>query len=40
MDDGSVTDLTKRKLNKMLRQLPKTGNFNIEQVLDSVYFFS
>lgn len=39
-DDGSVIDLTKRKLNKVLRQLPKTGNFDITQVLNSVYFFS
>ncbi|KAF2883356.1 hypothetical protein ILUMI_22858 [Ignelater luminosus] len=39
-NDGSVVDMTKRKLNKILRQLPKTGDFDIKQVLDSVYFFS
>lgn len=38
--DGSVLDLTKKKLNRVLRQLPKTGDFDIKQVLDSVYFFS
>lgn len=35
-----MADLTKRKVNKVLRQLPKTGDFDIRQVLDSVYFFS
>jgi len=39
-DDGSVVDLTKRKLNRVLRQLPKTGDFDIKEVLQSVYFFS
>ncbi|XP_072382845.1 DNA-directed RNA polymerase, mitochondrial [Diabrotica undecimpunctata] len=39
-DDGSVVDLTKKKLNRVLRQLPKTGDFDINQVLKSVYFFS
>ncbi|XP_044253587.1 DNA-directed RNA polymerase, mitochondrial [Tribolium madens] len=38
--DGSVSDLTKTKLNKVLRKLPKTGDFDITQVLNSVYFFS
>ncbi|XP_018577460.1 DNA-directed RNA polymerase, mitochondrial [Anoplophora glabripennis] len=38
--DGSVLDLTKKKLNRVLQQLPKTGSFDIKQVLDSVYFFS
>ncbi|GJQ79965.1 hypothetical protein Trydic_g9443 [Trypoxylus dichotomus] len=38
--DGSVGDAAKRKLNKVLRQLPRTGDFNIEEVLDSIYFFS
>ncbi|KAJ8951598.1 hypothetical protein NQ318_020475 [Aromia moschata] len=38
--DGSVQDLTKKKLNRVLRQLPKTGDFDIRQVLNSVYFFS
>ncbi|EFA08534.1 DNA-directed RNA polymerase, mitochondrial [Tribolium castaneum] len=38
--DGSISDLTKTKLNKVLRKLPKTGDFDITQVLKSVYFFS
>ncbi|KAJ3645908.1 hypothetical protein Zmor_023531 [Zophobas morio] len=38
--DGSVTDLTKNKLNKVLRKLPATGDFDINQVLNSIYFFS
>jgi DNA-directed RNA polymerase len=37
---GSASDLTKTKLNKVLRKLPKTGDFDINQVLNSVYFFS
>ncbi|KAF5291408.1 hypothetical protein FQR65_LT01718 [Abscondita terminalis] len=39
-DDGSVADMTKLKLNKVLRKLPKTGTFDIREVLQSVYFFS
>ncbi|CAG9865430.1 unnamed protein product [Phyllotreta striolata] len=39
-EDGSVIDLTKKKLNRILLQLPKTGDFDINQVLKSVYFFS
>ncbi|CAH0564781.1 unnamed protein product [Brassicogethes aeneus] len=38
--DGSATDVSKKKLNKVLRQLPKTGKFDINQVIKSVYFFS
>ncbi|KAK4874106.1 hypothetical protein RN001_013466 [Aquatica leii] len=39
-DDGSAADMTKLKLNRVLRKLPKTGDFNINEVLQSVYFFS
>ncbi|KAJ8923365.1 hypothetical protein NQ315_001923 [Exocentrus adspersus] len=38
--DGSELDLTKKKLNRVLRKVPKTSDFDIKQVLDSVYFFS
>ncbi|XP_056629610.1 DNA-directed RNA polymerase, mitochondrial [Diorhabda sublineata] len=38
--DGSVGDLTKMKLNRILRHLPKRGDFDINQVLKSIYFFS
>ncbi|CAG9817637.1 unnamed protein product [Phaedon cochleariae] len=38
--DGSLADATRKKLNRILRQLPKTGSFDITKVLDSVYFFS
>lgn len=39
-NDGSVIDLTKRKLNRILQQYPDKGDFDLRQVLDSVYFFS
>ncbi|XP_058819091.1 DNA-directed RNA polymerase, mitochondrial [Topomyia yanbarensis] len=39
-DDGSVIDLTKRKLNLILQQYPEKGDFDLRQVLNSVYFFS
>ncbi|KRF82011.1 uncharacterized protein Dvir_GJ17831, isoform B [Drosophila virilis] len=39
-NDGSVEDLSKRQLNRILRQLPQKGDFDLRQVLDSVYFFS
>lgn len=39
-NDGSVIDLTKRKLNLILKQYPNKGDFDLRQVLDSVYFFS
>lgn len=39
-EDGSVAELTKKKLNRVLRKLPRTGSFNIKEVLESVYFFS
>ncbi|XP_050301469.1 DNA-directed RNA polymerase, mitochondrial isoform X2 [Anthonomus grandis grandis] len=39
-DDMSVAGLNKKKLNQVLRQLPKTGDFDIKNVLNSVYFFS
>ncbi|KAL3272879.1 hypothetical protein HHI36_014339 [Cryptolaemus montrouzieri] len=38
--DGSVIDLTKKKLNRVLGNLPRTGDLDINQVLKSVYFFS
>ncbi|XP_059618016.1 DNA-directed RNA polymerase, mitochondrial [Phlebotomus argentipes] len=39
-NDGSVNDATKRKLNRVLKLLPGKGDFNLENVLKSVYFFS
>lgn len=39
-NDGSVIDLTKRKLNRILHQYPDKGDFDLRQVLKSVYFFS
>lgn len=40
-DDGNDLNIyNKRKLNRMLKQLPRTGNFDIKNVLDSIYFFS
>ncbi|EDV57302.1 uncharacterized protein Dere_GG24614 [Drosophila erecta] len=39
-NDGSVEDLSKRQLNRTLKQLPQKGNFDLRNVLDSVYFFS
>ncbi|XP_066992363.2 DNA-directed RNA polymerase, mitochondrial [Anabrus simplex] len=38
--DGSATDMAKLRLNKILKKLPTTGDFQLENVLDSVYFFS
>lgn len=39
-NDGSNLDVMKRNLNKMLTQVPKRGNLDLKNVLDSVYFFS
>ena len=39
-NDGSVNDMTKHRLNKILRRLPSKGDFEIDSVLKSVYFFS
>ncbi|XP_064459637.1 DNA-directed RNA polymerase, mitochondrial-like [Ornithodoros turicata] len=38
--DGSLGDLAKIKLNRILTQIPQKGSFDLEKVLDSVYFFS
>ncbi|EDX16193.1 GD13252 [Drosophila simulans] len=40
INDGSVEDLSKRQLNRTLKQLPQKGDFDLRNVLDSVYFFS
>ncbi|XP_068140133.1 DNA-directed RNA polymerase, mitochondrial [Drosophila tropicalis] len=39
-NDGSVEDLSKRQLNRTLKQLPQKGDFDLDNVLESVYFFS
>lgn len=38
--DGSVTDMAKRKLNRILTMVPMKGDFDLNKVLKSVYFFS
>lgn len=38
--DGSVIDMSKRKLNRILTMVPTKGDFDINNVLKSVYFFS
>lgn len=38
--DGSVSDLTRRKLNNILLKVPDKGDFDLTNVLNSVYFFS
>lgn len=39
-NDGSVQDSSRHKLNRALLQLPGKGDFDLRNVLDSVYFFS
>uniref|UniRef100_A0AAR5Q1A0 DNA-directed RNA polymerase n=1 Tax=Dendroctonus ponderosae TaxID=77166 RepID=A0AAR5Q1A0_DENPD len=39
-NDGSVSELSKKKLNRVLKRLPQTGDFDIKNVLKSIYFFS
>ncbi|XP_034670201.1 DNA-directed RNA polymerase, mitochondrial [Drosophila subobscura] len=39
-NDGSTEDLSKRQLNRTLKQLPQKGDFELSNVLDSIYFFS
>lgn len=39
-NDGSVIEQTKKKLNKVLRRLPARGEFELNNVLKSTYFFS
>ncbi|XP_046397226.1 DNA-directed RNA polymerase, mitochondrial-like [Ischnura elegans] len=39
-EDGRIMDVSGKKLNSVLRKVPKKGNFDLKQVLDSVYFFS
>ncbi|KAB0793054.1 hypothetical protein PPYR_12674 [Photinus pyralis] len=39
-DSASAGDMSKLKLNRALAKLPKTGDFDIKEVLQSVYFFS
>ncbi|KAK7074998.1 hypothetical protein SK128_009855 [Halocaridina rubra] len=38
--DGSAHDYSKLKLNSLLRRVPPKGDFDINKVLESVYFFS
>ncbi|XP_022665620.1 DNA-directed RNA polymerase, mitochondrial-like isoform X2 [Varroa destructor] len=39
LKDSSVSDIIKQRLNKVLRQVPQKGEFDLKEVLDSVYFF-
>ncbi|XP_060521264.1 DNA-directed RNA polymerase, mitochondrial [Cylas formicarius] len=39
-DDSGIGSTKKHLLNSTLRQLPKTGDFDIRKVLKSIYFFS
>ncbi|CAG2058242.1 unnamed protein product, partial [Timema podura] len=39
-NDGSIVDMTKRKLNQILTKVPSKGDLDITNVLNSVYFFS
>lgn len=38
--DDQNQELTKRRLNKILKSVPKKGDFDLRDVLNSVYFFS
>lgn len=38
--DGSAEEAAKRKLNKVLSKMPEKGDFDLNNVLESVYFFS
>ncbi|XP_046990509.1 DNA-directed RNA polymerase, mitochondrial [Schistocerca americana] len=39
-DDGSLTSAAKLRLNKILQKVPQKGDFNLQEVLESIYFFS
>ncbi|CRL00537.1 CLUMA_CG013798, isoform A [Clunio marinus] len=39
-NDGSVNDMAKKKLNRILTMVPQKGDFDLKKVLESVYFFS
>lgn len=39
-NDGSAGDMSKLKLNRILRMVPDKGDFDLEKVLRSIYFFS
>lgn len=38
--DGTVADIQKQNLNQILNQVPEKGDFDLNNVLHSVYFFS
>ncbi|XP_011193541.1 DNA-directed RNA polymerase, mitochondrial isoform X1 [Zeugodacus cucurbitae] len=40
LNDGSADDLSKRRLNRILGEMPRKGKFDLRNVLNSVYFFS
>ncbi|XP_037957761.1 DNA-directed RNA polymerase, mitochondrial [Teleopsis dalmanni] len=39
-DNGNTDDFSRRHLNRLLHHLPQKGDFDLNNVLDSVYFFS
>ncbi|XP_014259402.1 DNA-directed RNA polymerase, mitochondrial [Cimex lectularius] len=39
-EDPSLVNLTQERLNSLLKQLPKKGDFDLNNVLNSEYFFS
>jgi len=39
-NDSNSSNTARQKLDETLEQLPKKGDFNLENVLNSVYFFS
>ncbi|KAJ2945776.1 hypothetical protein O0L34_g617 [Tuta absoluta] len=40
LDDGSVGAANKKRVNNILEKVPSKGNFDLNSVLQSVYFFS
>ncbi|XP_063243144.1 DNA-directed RNA polymerase, mitochondrial [Bacillus rossius redtenbacheri] len=39
-NNSSVVDAAKQRVNKVLAQVPRRGDFDVREVLESVYFFS
>lgn len=39
-NDGTIIETTKRKLNRLLIQIPPKGEFELNEILKSTYFFS
>jgi len=39
-NDGSIIDMAKKRLNRLILSVPATGNYDLRNVLKSTYFFS